>query len=348
MKKQISKHKKKLISLILMVAMIIGTAVLVLAKYYATTNNKGVAVASGLYFGSNILSTVEGDITLDNVKEESDLPIYLNPKVWSGASYTYPVEIRNYDSVLLYNDANLDIEYTVEFILLSDESSTSYSVKQIKADGTTDIEREINTQRVVKYTSKIKGGQPLYDKYEVTIHIENEANFAGKSAPVLVLAYPTAPDYIAATAKELRLVSIIQGDYTQPKIEIDNQGFVIENYMNSSNWLNIVNQYSGYEYNITTTGDIANSNTENITQSIAVTWNSQVLSVDNFNQYYKKALQNNKITDNNDGTSTMIIDAMPYANIAITFYKKSENYNFSTLGSMDEFKNLVNAEIVEN
>ena len=249
---------------------------------------------------------------------------------------------------MLYNDSNLDIEYTVEFILLSEESATSYSVKQIKADGTTDTEREINTQRAVRYTSKIKGGQPLYDKYEVTVHIENESDFDGKSAPVLAVAYPTAPDYIAATANELRLVSIIQGDYTQPKIEIDNQGFVIENYMNSSNWLSIVNQYSGYEYNITTTGDIANSNSENITQNIAVTWNSQVLSVDNFNEYYKKALSNNKITDNHNGTSTMIIDAMPYANISIIFYKKNENYNFSTLGSIDDFKNLVNAVIVED
>lgn len=348
MKKHISKLKKKLILVMLAAAVTIGAVVLVLAKYYATTNNKGVAVASGLYFNSNILSQTEGSIDLSDIKNESDLPVYINPKVWSGAAYTFPVEIRNFDSVLLYNDENLDIEYAIEFILLNEEESSSYTVKKIAADGTSDTERKINTRDSVKYTGKIKGGQPLYDKYEVSIHIENEAEFEGRSAKVLAVAYPTAPGYIADTARELRMVSIIQGDYTQPKIEIDNQGFIIENYMNDLNWLDVLEQYSGYEYSITTTGDMANSNAENVSQNIAITWNSNVLSVDNFNEYYKKSLADNKVKNNNDGTSTMIIDAMPYANISITFYKKNEEYNFSRLGSYEGFKNLVNAIILEN
>lgn len=346
--KSISKIRKKFILISLIVAIAIGAAIVALAKYYATTNNKGVAVASGLYFSSNILTQIDGSTDINRVKNEAGIPTYLNPKVWSGATCTFAIEIKNNDSVLLFNDANLDIEYKVDFLLLENEGNTSYTVKQVSSDGNTSIERTLNLNNTVSFTGKIQGGQPLYDKYELSIHIENEGRFEGRSAPVLVVAYPTSPDYIAATADELRLVSIIQGDYTQPKIEIDTKGFLIENYMTDSNWLDVVRSYSGYEYNITTTGDIASTGIENVNQDIAITWNSNVLTIDKFNSYYMDAKNKNQITDNGDGTSTMIIDAMPYSAIKLTFYKKDIDYDFAALGSRQNFINLVDAEIIEN
>lgn len=346
--KSILKNKKKFILISLIVAIALGAAIVVLAKYYATTNNKGVAVASGLYFSSNILTQIDGSTDINNVKNESGIPTYLNPKVWSGATCTFAIEIKNNDSVLLYNDANLDIEYRVDFLILENEGNTSYTVKQINSDGTASTERILNTGNTVSFTGKIEGGQPLYDKYELSIHIENEGSFEGKSAPVLVVAYPTSPDYIAATANELRLVSIIQGDYTQPKIEIDTKGFLIENYMTDSNWLDVVKSYSGYEYNITTTGDIASTGIENINQDMAITWNSNVLTIDKFNSYYLEARSKNRITDNGDGTTTMTIDAMPYSAIKLTFYKKDIDYDFAVLGSRQNFVDLVDVEIIEN
>ena len=109
-----------------------------------------------------------------------------------------------------------------------------------------------------------------------------------------------------------------------------------------------VKEYSGYEYNITTTGDVASTGIENISQDIAITWNSNVLSIDNFNSYYVEAKGKGMVVDNGNGTTTMRIDAMPYSNILITFYKKDATYDFSLLGSKQAFTELVDAVIVEN
>lgn len=346
--KSIFKNRRKFILVSCLLVIAISVSAVIFAKYYATTNNKGVAVASGLYFSSNILANTPGSLDINTAKLETDLPEYLNPKIWSGATYTFPVEIRNHDSVLLYNDANLDVEYRVDFLLLENEISTSYSVKQVNTGSGSSVEKTLVKDNVISFTGKIDGGQPLYDKYELSIHIEDETKFEGKSAPVLVVAYPTAPNYIADTASELRLVAVIQGDYTQPKIEIDKKGFVIENYMTDSNWTETVKEYSGYEYNITTTGDVASTGIENISQDIAITWNSNVLSIDNFNSYYVEAKGKGMVVDNGNGTTTMRIDAMPYSNILITFYKKDATYDFSLLGSKQAFTELVDAVIVEN
>ena len=348
MKDLLKDKKKELIILTsIMLVLVIVTSLIIYGKYYATTNNKGVSVASGLYFGSNILTNIKGSLDIEDAKIDDDIPTYLNPEVWTGTTYTYPVEIRNYNSILLYNDSNLDMQYKVVFTLLDEDSATSYTVKQITADGSTNSEKIIEYGKEVSFTGQIKGGQPIYDKYEVSISIENVDTFDGKSAKILAVAYPTAPDYIAATAEDLRLATIIQGDYTQPKIEIDKSEFIISEMMNDANWLDIVKKYSGYEYNVTTTGDIASTGAENISQDIEITW-SNVLTINQFDPYYIQAKDEGKvIVDDVNNTTTMTIDAKPYSNMVITFFKKDASFDFATLSGLEEFKGLVTTTLIE-
>lgn len=346
--KKILRNKKLLIVLVLLMVAAIATSLVIYGKYYATTNNKGVSVASGLYFGSNILSHSVGPIEEEQAKLDENIPMYINPQVWVGTTYTYPIQIRNYDSILLYNDANLDIEYKIYFILLDNDATCEYSVRQITSDGVTIIEREIEYGETIAFDSSLDGGHPISDKYEVSITIENPELFTGKSGRVLAVAYPTAPDYITSTAENLRLAAVIQGDYTQPMIEIDKSEFVIERLLDAGNWLDIVNKYSGYEYNITTNGDMAGAGTDYVAQSIKITW-SNVLSINQFDEYYVKAKVAGKVeVDNENNTTSMYIDAKPYANILITFFKKDADYNFGELAGMEEFVGLVTTELVNN
>ena len=346
--KKILRNRKLILVLLLLVISAIATSLVIFGKYYATTNNKGVSVASGLYFASNVLSHSAGTTNTEQAKDDESIPMYYNPNVWVGETYTFPVQIRNYDSILLYNDANLDIEYNVIFILLDEDNTLSYSVKQITSDGPTIIEKPIVYGETVTFVGKLEGGQPVSDKYEVSIKIEDSEEFKGKSGRVLVVAYPTAPDYIATTAQSLRLASIIKGDYTQPEIKIDKSEFVIKDLMTDANWKEKVSSYSGYEYNITTNGDMAGAGSDYVAQSIKITW-SNVLTINQFDSYYLEAKAAGRVeVDDVNNTTSMYIDAKPYANILITFFKKDADYDFATLAGMNEFLGLVTTELINN
>lgn len=350
MKEKMSTRKKIIILFILVFVMSAGT-VFVMAKYYATTNNKGVAVASGLYFNSNILINEAGTIDIGEIVTQYnnsliDIPISINSKEWSSSTYTFPIEIRNYNSILLYNDSNLNIKYNIEIVQLNSVAGTSYSVKRLNENGI--YEEETLTRGVVKkYEEVLQGGEALFNKFDINMNIEDNSGFTGRSAKILVLAYPVSPDYIAVSAENLRLISILQGDYTQSEISIDKQGFVIENGMDNTNFRSIIDTYSGYEYNITTYGDMAIKEGDSINQMMKITWNNSMLTIDQFSSYFIEARDNSNVIDNGDGTTSILIEAMPYANISIVFYKK-KNADFSTISSKKAFTNLVKAEILEN
>lgn len=336
---------KKFIFLFVFIAITLPLCIVALAKYYATTNNSGVAVASGLYFSSNVLSNINGSVSIASAKSESNLPVYLNPKPWTSASYTYGLEIRNHDSILLYNDDNLNISYKIDFVLLEDVAGTSYTVQF------GDDVKPITTDTVVSFTSTIQGGKPSCDRFKVTIERANDSSFKGRSGRILAVAYPTAPSYISTSANELRLISIIQGDYSNPIIDIDSKGFKCETGMTSLNWKSILDNLLGYEYNITTTGDIAGSSAAKSDQLVKVTWDNTILDIDRFNSYYLEAISgaaNKSAEIETNGTKTTLsIEAMPYANISIVFYRVKDIKLSSdpAISSMDDFKNLVETTI---
>ena len=82
------------------------------AKYYAGQKNKGVGVASSLYFSSNVLKNVA------STEDTTDYPMIFNKEAWNGTDECeIEVDIRNYANQLLYNDKNLDITYQISFQL---------------------------------------------------------------------------------------------------------------------------------------------------------------------------------------------------------------------------------------
>lgn len=306
-----------------------------LAKYYAKRDNKGVSVASGLYFNSNCISNVEGaiDVPLDQV-DLLTVPGYVNPE---GGSIFY-LDIRNYDNHLLYNELYLDIEYTISFMKLNGETA---SLEYTDEDGN-DV--RVSLDDGMEYTitgRKLEGGAARYHNY--IIKTTNAAD--GTDAKVIVMAYPTAPEYVATASENMRLIGVLQAQPKSVKVGIDRAGFLIEDTADYvTDWKSSVESMSGLVYTIQTNGDDVSSSGA-VKGELLVTWNSKMLDINQYDPYYLEAVQNNTVTTNGD-YKTMTIKVLPYANVRITFYKTADFVTaFNSSMTQTEFENYVQAEL---
>ncbi|MBQ4521471.1 MAG: hypothetical protein IJA10_00755 [Lachnospiraceae bacterium] len=356
--KRIQKRKNKFIVTVLFVfvAFFIWQSVEIMAKYYATKNNKGVAVASGLYFNSDKLNKKTGVATdIDNITadEIEGLAITTNTASWSSGSIDIPIKIQNYESNILYNDYGLDISYRIQFKLLDVPVGATYAV--IDKDGTS---YELNTT-TYETTETLYGGSLDADTYKIRITLGEGGMNAYDSARVLILAYPTAPDYLVNdTNQQYRLLGIIEGYPNAMKLEIESAGFLIEKEFTDDNWKEKVQDSVTYIYNIKTKGDIIQDSNSAAKREIIVKWRSEFLNIDQYNEYYLKAIEENETAENyytetdTEGIqwSCLKIKVLPYTNIKIAFYKtEAFNTNLGENGiinSKEEFVNLVKTELV--
>ena len=257
---RIRKKRNKFILTVLsvFVALLIWQSIDRVAKYYAAKNNKGVAVASGLYFNSDKLNKKQGSTEngINSIKNDEieGLAITTNTASWSSGSVELPLKIQNYDSNILFNDSGLDITYQIEFKLLDEPVGATYSV--IDKDSS-----EVNTLNKSGDTyvssGNLKGGTLNADTYKIRITLKDANIETYKPARVLVLAYPTAPDYLVNNEnQQYRLLGIVEGHPNKMNLEISSAGFLIEERFTNENWEKIVKESVTYIYNFKTKGDI--------------------------------------------------------------------------------------------
>lgn len=330
-------RKPVFIAALIGIALLVGISGFTYAKYYAKRDNKGVSVASGLYFNSNCISNVEGDteIPLDEI-DLLKAPGYVNPE---GGSIFY-LDIRNYDNHLLYNELYLDVEYTIKFLKLNGEDA---SVEYKNEDGD-DVRVELkDNEEFILTGRKIEGGSARYHSY--IVRTTNAVD--GTDAKVLVMAYPTAPDYVATAAKKMRLLGVLVAQPKDVKVGIDRAHFMIEDTTEyAADWESAVNKMSGLEYTIQTNGDDVSSSGA-VKGELKVTWNSKMLDINQYDSYYLEAVENNLVTTDGDNKS-MIIKVLPYANVRITFYKTVDFVAaFGSSMTKENFESYVSATLGE-
>lgn len=349
--KDIKLKKFHMNKMTLIIGILVGVAVFLsisgaaLAKYYAKRDNKGVSVASGLYFNSNCISNVSGDIdiSLDQIDLQT-VPGYVNPE---GGNIFY-LEIRNYDNYLLYNELYLDLQYTIEFLKINGKTAV---VEYIDNQGV-EQNKELADGEIFTLTGReIEGGSAKYHSYVVkTTNAEDDTN-----AKVLVRAYPTAPDYVAVAAKNMRLLGVLTAQPKDVKVGIDKDNFLIADtaeYIND--WKKVVENMSGLEYTIQTNGD--DVSTGDVKGELEVTWNSKMLDINQFDPYYIQAMNELKETPEEyekfmeQEIKTITIKVLPYSNVKITFYKTDDfvaHFNDDTVTGMtkEEFENYVTAAL---
>ena len=345
-------NKALLIGFVLCMLVLVGVSGVSLAKYYAKRDNKGVSVASGLYFNSNCISNVKGEINtpLDQI-DLLKVPGYVNPE---GGSNFY-LDVRNYDNHLLYNELYLDLEYTISFMKLNGETaSVEYidelgrNVRVSLEDGGTYIDAVPGTIHegwngtYLTLTKKqLLGGAARYHNY--VIRTTNAVD--GTDAKVLVMAYPTSPDYVAVAAEDMRLIGVLQAKPKNVKVGIDRSEFLIEETTEyGTNWKSAVEKMSGLVYTIQTNGDDV-STSGAVKGELQVIWDAKMLDINQFDPYYLEAAKNGTITTDGD-KKTMKIKVLPYANVRITFYKTADFVSaFESTMTQAEFESLVKAEL---
>ena len=323
-----------------------------LAKYYAKRDNKGVSVASGLYFNSNCISNVAGTITesLDKI-DLMKVPGYVNPE---GGSIFY-LDIRNYDNHLLYNELYLDLKYTISFMkIVGETTSVEYTDEEGKIvrvsleDGTTYIDAVPgathpgwNGKYLTLTEKELAGGAARQHSY--VIRTTNAID--GTDARVLVMAHPTAPDYVAAAAEDMRLIGFLQAQPKNVKVGIDSSTFLIEDTTEyATDWKSAVEKISGLVYTIQTNGDDV-STSGAVKGELILTWNAKMLDINQFDSYYLEAAKSGTVITDGD-KKTMKIKVLPYANVRITFYKTADFVSaFESTMTQTEFESLVKAEL---
>ena len=216
-------------------------------------------------------------------------------------------------------------------------------------------------------TGTVKGGSLNSNTYGVEITMTGQATDYVQSR-VLVMAYPISPDYIYRPAdenQEYRLLGILQGHTTEAKMSIDSAGFKVqeESGYGTSTWKTKVSDLSGFMYNVKTIGDVVVDSSTASKQQVKITWDNRYLQLDENDDNYLYAKEHDSDAtlsedekyikvDNDNNTSSVIIMALPYTSIDMTFYKGTEfDTELSTKSANDAgrqwFEGLVTAEVVE-
>lgn len=313
------------------------------AKYYASKYRQGVSVASGLYFSSNRLYTDRGDTTNIGGISTENMMVNVNDEKWSGGDLDFNIEIRNYDNNLLYNDENLNVEYEICFMLVDDPVGATYSVTD--SDGT--VRALSRRGQIVKFTGGyLAGGSLSREDYQLTIHLADRDTYNG--ARVLVVAYPTAPDYLyAPTDQQHRLVGLFQGVCSETEMRVESSDFLVQSDTdyNDATWREKVEDLSGLVFNIKTIGDVVADENSAATQEAVVKWNSDYLSISQYDEYFLEAEPGDieTKTENGHQWTYMKIDMLPYTSVNLTFYKTQEFLD--DFGSMtkEDFEGLAEA-----
>ncbi len=342
LKLNISK-KNLIIGFIVGIVLLVSFSGVAMAKYYAERDNKGISVASGLYFNSNCISNVAGDTYSDNHQELasidlSTVPGYVNPE---GGSNFY-LDICNYDNHLLYNELYLDVEYTICFLKLVGKSA---SVEYKDDKGNSIIQPLTDGQVFTLSNKKIEGGAARFDTY--IIRTENEDD--GTDAKVLVMAYPTAPEYVASATEKMRLIGTLQAQPKNVEVGIDSNGFeVLNNLSDGDDWHSAVEKMSGLVYTIKTNGDDVTSGV--VKGELKVTWNYEMLDINQYDTHYLEAVKNGTIiTDITNKTKTMSVKVLPYANVKVTFYKTNAFLTaFNSTMTRESLEGLVSVQLAES
>ncbi len=342
------RRRVKVISIALVCFVLFaGVSLTVYSKYYKTGYNKGIATASGFYFDSNYLKDVNSEEIqsissiqelAENTELVSQLILSSNESMWTSVdAYHFMVEIRNYTNQILYNDKDLNISYTVEFMLLDAPKEASYGVRQ----GLSGPYQTLSDTAagVAVFQSTLDGGELNWDTFDLEVRLTGDGNKYEKSR-VLMFAYPTSPSFLINTKK---IAGIITADYNQREIEITEQNFTVEKTdAYKDNWKEAVKEESAYVYQVKTTGNYNGSGVSGQRQEMKITWDPNYYFINPNDKHI-----NELGTVYDKAAGTMIIETLPYASIKFVFYKTTDFKDWiSSTSDKAVFEQSINAEIV--
>ena len=304
---KIEKRTMIAVALLVLVVLSCGGGY-VYAKYFSHAAQKGIAIASGVYFTANYAVEVDED------NEE-----YFESAVrYTSGNLDIPFEVRNYENLLLFNESTVTIPYSVSFWVEELPSGATYKVT---GDGEA---KDLSTTKVTFQDQVIGGGSAITNKYIISIN----SGEAHKTVPIFVEVQTAEGAMVKKTLRGKIVLSatgssnvFLEQEFKIPDVEEET--------------------LTAFTYEIRTVGDVA---TGDITQKLKLSWNPELLEIDLFDDAFL-AWQESEKADNGimpqkpyeeNGNYYIIMDIMPYSSQTITFFRGSQ-YK-SVLGTVENLK----------
>lgn len=338
---------------------VVGVSFTVYSKYYKTNYNKGMATASGFYFNSNYMASVAELRGMTPMTEEemrdidqdilNSVIISTNNGSWTEGVCTFNVQIRNYDNQLLYNDKDLNVKYQVNFMLLGAPEGARYSVA--RDDQRISLEWNDGEPNVASFDGELAGGKLSIDSYqlEITPTSGSSSDDEYKPTDVLMVAYPTGPDFLEDTKV---IAGILRANYEEGEFSLNGSKFLVcdkRDYQNASDNEKkaVILGESAYVFQLYTSGTFSGSGTAT-RKTIKVMWRKDMYKINDFDSYYqpiKEELKKDGVTSNakyyefngdvedkngnvikdkngaNPTWQVMEIDILPYSSLKFTFFR---------------------------
>ena len=235
--------------------------------------------------------------------------------------------------------------YTVEFTLLDVPIGAVYEIRKGSEGSYIRLEND-GKGNVVKagFEEALEGGKLSWDDYELKVSIDNSQGIDYQPSRVLMMAYPTSPDYLKNTKK---IAGIIMADYNQRKMEITDQKLTVEDEADwdEADWKERLKKESAFVYQLKTTGNYYAQGNNNMKQKIRIIWDAELFEL-NKNDKYRE--ENDANIEYKDGKGIMTIETMPYSSIKFVFFKKDnfdEKIEQSAMSWKDFSKSAFDAEI---
>ncbi len=347
-------------------AALAAISITVYSKYYKTSYEKGIAIASGFYFSSNYMYEEEGLNGIEDIEElkkerelVNRLMIAVSNEPWTSSSFQFDVEVRNHTNQLLYNDKDLDVAYTVEFILLDPPEGADYSIGKA-VNGSVEENRYVALNSAngdlpkASFQGTLEGGELSWESYVLRVTLDDSQGKEYVPSRVLMMAYPTEPTYLENTKK---IAGIIKAEYNLAEMEITDQKFTIENELEEAeDWKRRAKEESAFVYQLKTTGNYYVNGNDNMLQKIRVEWDPDMFSL-NENDRYLNHEEGTRLVEYDAEKGVMVIETAPYSSIKFIFFKKYRDdihhiegfdSKIDKMKSLDELKRTVKAVKADN
>lgn len=298
-------------ALLVLFTLIIGISggVYVYAKYYSVSAREGIAIATGVYFTANYASSA----MVENSDGTTE-PAYVESIVdgsYKGTDTSYIFEIRNYENNLLFNTSNVNIPYTVEFWLGEETTDATYKVTVDDTEYTLGV-GDTSAQAI---SGQVDGGAAIAKEYKISVDVANDSGHTPVPVYVRVKTLDGSLINRTLTGKMLLTSTGTAESY------IDSMGFVVSEEANTdTEKFAELQSLAAFTYEIRTAGTVT---TGELTEKLIVSWNTNVLQIDLFDEAYLSWLKDNSgglVIDSN-GWCSIEIEAMPYSAESIGFFR---------------------------
>lgn len=281
----------------------------VYAKYYSQSAQKGIAIASGVYFTANYaVASVSDEDYFESIVKNG----------YQGTDTDFVFEVRNFENNMLFNESSIEIPYSVYFWLESEPvDNTAYSVY---FGGEQKILRAGAANKVGFEMHNIKGGRAIANKYTIMVDVPEEVKHT--SIPIYALVETEAGAVVSTTLRGKMIFS------TMAKAEsyIQSQTFVVSgNVSTDEEKFEELQKQSELTYEIKTVGEVIGG--DDGTEKLKLSWDPTVLEINMFDDAYrvwKRETGNDGPLEDGAGWHYITVNVMPYSAETVGFFRGSQ------------------------